>query len=62
MKPAMQALHDFDEQTAAHQQAARLYPHNPALQAEWLRAMTVVRSTTRGWVLDTFITKAASNA
>lgn len=32
--------------------AERLYPRNRALQAEWLRAVTVVRSTKRGWVLD----------
>lgn len=34
------------------QRAARLWPDSPALQAEWLRAVAVVRSTRRGWRLD----------
>jgi hypothetical protein len=32
--------------------AARLWPDSPALQAEWMRAVRVVRSTSRGWLLD----------
>ncbi len=32
--------------------AARLYPDSPALQAAWLRAIGLVRGTTRGWLLD----------
>jgi hypothetical protein len=32
--------------------AARLYPDSPALQAEWMRAVGVVRRTARGWLLD----------
>lgn len=32
--------------------AARLYPDSPYLQAEWLRAVRLVRSTSRGWLLD----------
>lgn len=32
--------------------AERLWPEAPALQAEWLRAIAVVRATTRGWLLD----------
>lgn len=35
---------------AAH--AARLYPDSPFLQAEWMRAVQTVRTTTRGWLLD----------
>ena len=34
------------------QRAARLYPDNAYLQAEWIRAVTTVRSTNGGWVLD----------
>ena len=37
---------------ALQQRAARLWPDSPALQAEWLRAVAVVRSTRRGWPLD----------
>lgn len=32
--------------------AARNYPDNEALQRAWLRAVEVVRSTVRGWLLD----------
>ena len=32
--------------------AAKLYPDDPYLQAEWLRAIRVVRTTSRGWLLD----------
>lgn len=32
--------------------AERLYPESPYLQAEWLRAIRVVRTTSRGWLLD----------
>jgi hypothetical protein len=32
--------------------AVRLYPDSPYLQREWLRAVAVVRSTSRGWHLD----------
>lgn len=31
--------------------AAKLYPNSPYLQAEWIRAVGVVRAQ-RGWVLD----------
>lgn len=48
-------LQDWEAREAAQQQAARLYPHNTVLQTEWLRAVDVVRSTTRGWVLDMFV-------
>lgn len=30
----------------------RLYPGDMYLQAEWLRAVRVVRSTQNGWLLD----------
>lgn len=33
-------------------QAARLYPDSDYLQAEWVRAVRVVRSTSAGWLLD----------
>lgn len=32
--------------------AARLYPDSHYLQEEWRRAVAVVRSTSRGWLLD----------
>lgn len=32
--------------------AARNYPDNPYLQAEYIRAVGVVRSTAGGWVMD----------
>lgn len=32
--------------------AERLYPGNAYLQEEWRRAVSVVRSTSRGWVID----------
>ena len=32
--------------------AARLYPESAYLQAEWVRAVGVVRGTSRGWLLD----------
>lgn len=32
--------------------AARLWPDSPALQAEWMRAVGVVRSTSKGWLLE----------
>jgi len=37
------------------QRAARLWPGEPNLQLEWLRAVTVVRGTRRGWLLDTYM-------
>lgn len=32
--------------------SAKLWPDSTKLRAEWLRAVAVVRSTTRGWVRD----------
>lgn len=32
--------------------AMRLWPKNFAMQEEWLRAIEVVRSTRKGWLLD----------
>lgn len=32
--------------------AERLYPDSLYLQAEWMRAIAVVRATRRGWLLD----------
>ena len=40
------------EPLPADDQAARLYPDNAYLQDEWRRAVDVVRSTSRGWLLD----------
>lgn len=37
---------------ALAERAQRLYPDKPALQAAWLRAIALVRSTSRGWLLD----------
>lgn len=34
------------------EQAARLWPESQWLRNEWLRAVGVVRSTSRGWVRD----------
>ena len=39
---------DFDLQ----QRAERLFPRNPYLQTEWVRAVLLVRGTSRGWVLE----------
>jgi len=38
--------------SALQQHAARLWPDNEQLQREWMRAVRVVRSTRRGWVVD----------
>lgn len=38
--------------------AARLYPDSTYLQAEWVRAVRVVRGTSRGWLLDRPVPKA----
>jgi hypothetical protein len=51
----------FDEHwhdPSLQQRAARLWPDSPALQAEWLRAVEVVRSTSKGWLLDRRINRA----
>lgn len=37
--------------------AARLYPQSQYLQAEWQRAVCVVRASPRGWLLDTRVSK-----
>ena len=37
--------------------AERLYPRNAYLQAEWIRAVGVVRSTKGGWHLDRRVTR-----
>lgn len=34
------------------ERAAALWPQSPELQRRWLRAVAVVRSTRRGWLLD----------
>lgn len=40
------------ETTALAERAARNYPDDPYLQREWIRAVGVVRRTSRGWLLD----------
>jgi len=45
------------------QRARRLYPDSDYLQAEWLRAVMIVRETDGGWVLEVRqqrMTRAAS--
>lgn len=44
---------------ADEQAAAKLYPHSEYLQREWLRAVAVVRQTSRGWQLDNPLGKQA---
>lgn len=39
--------------------AARLWPESPRNQAEWLRAVAVVRKTSGGWLLDRKVERAA---
>ena len=39
--------------------AARLWPDSPRNQAEWLRAVAVVRKTSGGWLLDRKVERAA---
>lgn len=34
------------------ERARRLYPDSDYLQAEWLRAVMIVRESERGWVLE----------
>lgn len=41
-----------DATSALQARAARNYPDDPYLQAEWMRAVGVVRSTKNGWVAD----------
>jgi hypothetical protein len=41
--------------------AAKLFPHNEYLQKEWRRAVGVVRSTRRGWLLDSTVTRKKSS-
>lgn len=40
--------------------AARLYPDSAYLQTQWLRAVTVVRATARGWLLDMPVVRVRS--
>ena len=55
---AMRTRFEAPEQDAAAihatlaERAARNYPDDPYLQREWMRAIGVVRRTTRGWLLD----------
>ncbi len=37
--------------------ARSLYPASPELQREYVRAIEVVRNTSRGWVLDKKVTR-----
>lgn len=40
--------------------AIRLWPRNHYLQAEWLRAIEVVRSTQCGWLLEPVVPQHVS--
>jgi hypothetical protein len=37
---------------ALEQMARELYPDNTYLQQQWLRAVRLVRTTVRGWLID----------
>lgn len=39
------------------ERAARLWPDSERNQREWVRAVTVVRRTRRGWLLDHPVTR-----
>lgn len=43
-------------------QAERLYPDSPYLQKAWLRAVAIVRTTARGWLLDAPVVRIRSKA
>lgn len=45
---------------ASEWRSIRLYPDSTYLQAEWRRAVNVVRSTKRGWILDHPVEKVAA--
>ena len=62
MKPTTAAIQAHEALAAAQEQAARLYPHSPYLQGEWLRALGVVRSSSGGYLLDKQITRENINA
>lgn len=57
-KPAGAPATSVDPRLAMR--AARLWPESPALQREWLRAISVVRSTQRGWLLERIVERAAA--
>lgn len=42
----------LDDDLDLIERAARLYPDSAYLQAQWLRAVAIVRATARGWLLD----------
>jgi hypothetical protein len=44
--------HTAPEPSAIERRAQWLFPDNEYMQREWLRAVAVVRSTKRGWLLD----------
>jgi hypothetical protein len=48
--------------SALQARAARLWPHSPRNQAEWLRAVHTVRATARGWVADLPVAPEARRA
>lgn len=47
---AVVALHEIRHPLL--RRAELLYPASPYLQAEWMRAIAVVRATRGGWLLD----------
>lgn len=40
--------------------AKRLYPDNVTLQREWIRAVSVVRRTRKGWLLERELHRAGA--
>ncbi len=55
--------HPLTPQRAGLEQiAARLYPDSTYLQAEWVRAVSVVRGTSRGWLLERPVAKDSGRA
>jgi hypothetical protein len=48
---------EWEAREALQAKAASIYPHSQSLQREWLRAMETVRSTSRGYVLDTKVAR-----
>ncbi len=47
---------------SAEDRARRLYPDSAYLQAEYLRAMQVVNTTRRGWLLSKRVPRRPSEA
>lgn len=59
MRPALKIAGPTYRPDPLAAQAARLWPDSADLQRRWLRAVAVVRSTRRGWLLDGKVTRTA---